>query len=253
MAVSPAFLPPDHQALAVAVILAARPLRTFLERQLGGIETRLDRRLGELDARRPASRSLGRRLLSASAAPGRSATRVIVERLRQARRNGNRADAPAGNDLSTSSSWCYAGPESTWRLRRALARHCSRLPRPRATALQHTFRTGERAMRRTRGQARSRRCEGPARQLPAPGRGGRRRRARAAREGLRARREGARMRSRASTSSPCRGHLRLRVHVPALGGHLLRARLRQDRQALRVRARSGSSRFRRRRSTHTCR
>ena len=86
-------------------------------------------------------------------------------------------------------------------------------------------------------QARPRRRQVPARQLRAAGRGRGRRAPHARREGFRARPEDPRRRDRGEVHPTRRGNVRLRAHVPAFRGRLLRARLREDRRAALVRAR----------------
>ena len=113
-----------------------------------------------------------------------------------------------------------------------------RLP-PSAYEMQYTFDSGERVDALVKvDRIDPDRLQVPARQLQPPRRGRERRRANARRAAVRARRQAAHRGDRGEVHPAGRGHVRLRLHVHPGRGGLLRARVRQDRSAARVRARA---------------
>src|SRR3954468_9825036 len=125
------------------------------------------------------------------------------------------------------------------RLRRAAAGEPA--ARPASTdGVLAAIRIFERRARRRRDQGRPHRpdrLQVPVRQLRAHGVRRERHRTAAAREVVRARREGPHRRDRVQVHPPRRGNVRLRIHVPPVGGDLLRARVREDGRAAYVRTR----------------
>ena len=186
-----------------------------MDRRLGELDTKVDRRLGargQADERDPQAARRGR--------------------------PGDRADGRAGEGAQRAAG-DPASAQGPRRLRRAAAREPAARPAA-GDGVRVPVRLRGRRARRRRDQGRADRpdrLQVPARQLRADAARRQRHRAPAVREGVRPRREGARRRDREQVHPAGRGHLRLRLHVPAVGGDLLRARLRQHRRAARLRAR----------------
>ena len=163
--------------------------------------------------RRPAPRSddldLDRRLESTRRPRARSSAAWVSSAAR------TRRSSRARTTSSASSRRC--APEGPRRLRRAPAREPAARPAA-ADGLRAPVRVRRRRARGRGDQGRPDRpdrLQVPARQLRADALGGERHRAPAVREALRARREVARRRDRVEVHPARRGHVRLRVHVPA--------------------------------------